>query len=87
MPYIKMSERRRYYNGLIDLAQGMFEGGWSVGHLTYILYRLVMSFWHRDQSYKTICDIRGVLIGTLAEFDRRVAGPYEQAKIDQNGDI
>jgi hypothetical protein len=27
------------------------------------------------------------LIGTLAEFDRRIAAPYEDKKIKENGDV
>jgi hypothetical protein len=58
-----------------------------VGHVTYVIYRLLVGWFKRKPCYATICAIRGIMIGTLAEFDRREAGPYEDAKIEENGDV
>jgi hypothetical protein len=87
MPYILGKDRHRYYSSLVDLQQGLDESGNNVGHLTFLFYSLIVGIWKRNRSYSTICAIRGVLIGTLAEFDRRIAGPYEDAKIKDNGDV
>jgi hypothetical protein len=37
--------------------------------------------------YKTINDILGALEGAKLEFYRRIAVPYENAKISENGDV
>jgi hypothetical protein len=38
-------------------------------------------------SYKSINDVIGVLECVKQEFYRRIAVPYEDKKIEQNGDI
>jgi len=38
-------------------------------------------------SYRTINDILGALEGAKLEFYRRVAVPYENSKLSENGDI
>lgn len=38
-------------------------------------------------SYQTINDIVGALEGAKLEFYRRVAAPYEDTKIKENGDV
>ena len=38
-------------------------------------------------SYQTINDILGALEGAKLEFYRRIAVPYEDTKIDANGDV
>lgn len=38
-------------------------------------------------NYQTINDIIGALEGAKLEFYRRIAAPYEDTKIEQNGDV
>lgn len=38
-------------------------------------------------SYQTINDVIGALEGAKMEFYRRVAVPYEQKKLKENGDV
>jgi hypothetical protein len=40
-----------------------------------------------DLSYRTINDVLGALEGAKLEFYRRVAAPYEDQKIQENGDV
>ena len=38
-------------------------------------------------NYQTCNDVMGALEGAKAEFYRRVVGPYEDQKIEENGDV
>jgi hypothetical protein len=87
MPYITQDERPQYDVDLDTLDYGLDEYGYKSGHVTYVLYMIVARWFKRQPSYSTICKIRGCLIGTLAEFDRRIAAPYEDKKIKENGDV
>jgi hypothetical protein len=87
MPYITQDDRKHYTGSLDDLTDDIEEMGPVSGHVTYILYMIVARWFKKQPSYSTICKIRGCLIGTLAEFDRRIAAPYEDKKIKENGDV
>ena len=87
MPYIKQDDRKFYEPELTTLNGSLEEEGHVSGHVTYILYMIVARWFKLEPSYNTIAKIRGCLIGTLAEFDRRIAAPYEDRKILENGDV
>lgn len=87
MPYITKEEREQYDEKLDDLCFALDEYGYLPGHVTYVLYMIVARWFKRFPCYDTIANIRGVLLGTIAEFDRRVAAPYEDKKIIKNGDV
>lgn len=80
MPYIKQADRI-----LLD------RDGWDAstpGDLNYQITRLIRDYWRRSKgNYQTINDVMGALTGAQAEFYRRVAAPYEDTKIDENGDV
>ena len=49
---------------------------------------LLKEYWdNHGPHYQTINDILGALEGAKMEFYRRVAVPYEQEKILDNGDV
>lgn len=57
------------------------------GELNYQVTRLITRYMRtKGLSYQTINDVLGVLDGASKEFYRRVAAPYENLKISQNGD-
>lgn len=56
------------------------------GVLNYIITRICAKII-TDISYSKIAIITGVLENVKQEFYRRLAGPYEDQKIIQNGDI
>jgi hypothetical protein len=87
MPYIKQDDRKQYLESLDMLTDDIDEMGFIAGHVTYVLYMIVARWFKREPSYDTICKIRGCLIGTMTEFDRRIAAPYEDTKIRENGDV
>jgi hypothetical protein len=58
------------------------------GDLNYAITQLVNQYmFAKGRSYATINDIIGALEGAKLEFYRRVAVPYENAKIELNGDV
>ncbi len=81
MPYIKPERRawlREYdYSPLPKTA----------GELNYILSRLIDRVLDVNPSYEDINTVIGVLECCKEEVYRRVAGPYEDRKIGENGDV
>lgn len=60
----------------------------NVGELNYeITMKIIKYLEHKELSYQTINDIMGALEGAKQEFYRRVAIPYENKKIEENGDV
>lgn len=81
MPYIPAGKR-----GLLE-PSSMMEAA-TPGDLNFQFTRLAIKYIeHLGQSYNTINDVLGALEGAKAEFYRRVAAPYEDQKINQNGDV
>ena len=87
MPYITQEIRKHYDERLDDLCLALDEYGYPEGHVTYVIYKIVARWFKKQPCYGTIALIRGVLIGTMTEFDRRVAARYEDEKIKENGDV
>lgn len=81
MPYINSSRREEIcprVNSIID----------NPGELNYAITMLVKYYLaNHGLSYQTINDIGFALEGAKLEFYRRVAAPYEDEKIQQNGDV
>jgi hypothetical protein len=84
MPYIK-EERRDWLDGTFLKELGEEIG--NAGELNYAFYRIIMDYFRMHQNYQGINDIIGALEGAKAEFQRRTVGPYEDIKIEENGDI
>lgn len=58
------------------------------GELNFKITMLIREYQQeRSLSYQTINDILGALEGAKLEFYRRVAVPYENAKMAENGDV
>lgn len=69
MPYIKRSTA---------VAMALAQEADNVGDLTYELTAVVVDYMRRKGiSYQAISDSRAALMGTLDEFNVRVARPYE----------
>lgn len=79
MPYID-PDRRSFI-----LSDGLAVNS---GELNYQLTMAVRCYLnYKGKSYATINDIVGALEGAKLEFYRRVAAPYEDTKIKENGDV
>lgn len=78
MPYIKAEDRV-----FVDVNYAQ-----TPGELNYKITCLLIDYVKKQRlSYQTINDIIGALEGAKLEFYRRVAAPYEDTKIKENGDV
>lgn len=82
MPYIAAKDRKRvdrlYASGLPETA----------GELNYAITCLLRDYFTSNGGrYQQINDCLGALEGAKLEFYRRVAAPYEDTKIKENGDV
>lgn len=60
----------------------------NTGDLNFQFTVLAINYLvNRGISNQTLTDIRGALDGAKTELERRVTGPYEDRKINDNGDI
>lgn len=85
MPYIKQEDRERLkgYLHTNNPAPG------TPGELNYLVTQLVNIYIHQSDSlnYSAINDCIGALECAKLELYRRVAAPYEDRKIGENGDV
>lgn len=80
MPYIKQEQR-----DALDFAGDVPT---TAGELNYVITKVCIGYMKRGhKSYQEINDILGALEGAKLEFYRRVAVPYEEGKIETNGDV
>lgn len=83
MPYIKSTNRDMVWSsGIADPE--------SAGELNYCITMLVMEYLEKHWkgvSYAAINDIMGAMTSAQLEFYRRVAVPYEEKKLIENGDV
>lgn len=84
MPYIKQGNRQ----GLLD---GMFENGMPItpGDLNFVITTICIDYMNYTggQSYTKMNEIIGALECAKLEFYRRAVSPYEDKKIEENGDV
>lgn len=81
MPYIKDDNHQR-----ADAQNGL--GIDDPGTLNYVITHTILTYWQEGpQNYQRINDIVGALECAKAEFQRRIVAPYEDAKIEANGDV
>lgn len=79
MPYITTEQR----NVLV-----MGDRPTSPGQLNYLISMLISQYLDdRGTSYQTLNDVIGALEGAKLEFYRRIAIPYEEEKLVENGDV
>jgi hypothetical protein len=77
MPYIKACDKLR--------ASHSPE---TAGELNFQITQAIQDYVHRNGlMYQTLNDVVGALEGAKAEFQRRVVAPYEDMKIQHNGDV
>jgi len=82
MPYITPDERPSFAGHIAQMHMD------SPGDLAFVLFWTCLWYMHNHgRSYQTFCEIEGALGGTAREFYRRVTAPYEDKKIEDNGDI
>lgn len=90
MPYIKIKDRKKY-DILIDTMRDILknEDNDSIeGSLNYVITNLLFSLCSIDNTrYYMVNRAMGVLECVKQEFYRRLAAPYEDKKVKENGDV
>lgn len=79
MPYINQHRRTM-------LAEGRGAPR-NTGELNYVITNIINEYYKYEGGYSSINDVIGALEGAKLEFYRRVAAPYEDVKIKENGDV
>lgn len=88
MPYVSRDDRENL-DPIVDVAIRVLEKKSfqdSLGDLNYLFSRIIAGHMG-TVSYGKIAMTTGVLENIKQEFYRRAAAPYEDMKIDLNGDI
>lgn len=85
MPYIA-EDRRDKISAIFARIQ--IDEPENAGELNYAITVLCQTYFALNGGrYQQINDIIGALEGAKLEFYRRVAAPYEDVKIKENGDV
>lgn len=82
MPYIDPSKRRSFRQAYL-LGQTIGDPG----ELNYVVTQLILAYLGPYPHYSNFNDIMGVLECAKQELYRRMIAPYEDEKIEENGDV
>lgn len=83
MPYIKQSDR--WFRWQWDDNKSHPK---NAGELNFILTLISHRYWEENgRNYQAFNDIIGALEGCKLELYRRKVAPYEDSKIEENGDV
>lgn len=80
MPYIKKEQKenlKKYVRPYLA----------NAGELNYFIAQLLLDYMQGGKSYQKLNEIIGVLECCKQEFYRRIIVPYEEEKIQENGDV
>jgi hypothetical protein len=85
MPYLKKADK----NKLSKIVKAIKATPVSTaGELNFLITSLIHEYLKtQGLNYQHINDIVGALDGAKVEFQRRIVGPYEDLKIQDNGDV
>jgi len=87
MPYIEPKDREELDDLIRNLA-GHITGEGYEGRLNYTISSLLVHMVEANgKRYKTLNALIGVLESAKQEFYRKAVAPYEDEKIEQNGDL
>lgn len=97
MPYIEQPDRDKFIHeecggmqtlNSVDEIKVVADKIETCGELNYVITRLCQLYTkNKGLRYQQINDVLGALDGASKEYYRRVAVPYEDKKIEQNGDV
>lgn len=94
MPYIKQEQRDQLDKALEDLMIAIIkltDDGKQIlagpGVYNYIISAIFAVSYGHKASYGKINEAIGILECAKLEFYRRIAVPYEQGKLETNGDV
>ncbi|MBT4120606.1 MAG: hypothetical protein HOA57_00755 [Candidatus Magasanikbacteria bacterium] len=85
MPYILQSDRERLDPKIKELAETI-NTDQRAGELNYTITKLLLAL-KGNGKYKDYNELMGALESAKLEFYRREIAPYEDTKIEENGDV
>lgn len=88
MPYIK-KEKRGWFNGYINAIVNLIvrrEKNDTNSLVAYVIYKIIKYIYGKP-SWEVMSDGIKVLDSVKEEFRRRELFPYENRKIEENGDV
>ncbi len=89
MPYIKQADRSLYDALVQELAFHLRHTEDQMdraGHVNYVITTLLLQAFP-NRKYATMALVDGILADIGREYYRRRAAPYEDEKIEENGDV
>jgi len=89
MPYINKTQRAELHSvGNLDaIIEELLRTENNEGALNYVISTLLSRIVQTDCNYATINKLIGVLECAKLELYRRIAVPYEDSKLNVNGDV
>jgi hypothetical protein len=89
MPYIRQIERNFWDATVLHEFMNALDapGDLSPGELNYVLSKMIWAIFDTCPSYTMANELVGVLECVKQEFIRRKLNPYEDKKIESNGDL
>jgi hypothetical protein len=88
MPYIPREDRKQYQDAIKEIAEKIPEDRMQrPGHINYIVSLLLDKVYGPEMRYSDHNEAIGVLSCIQAELYRRKTAPYEDLKIDSEGDL
>ncbi len=88
MPYIPREDRKQYQDAIKELAEKIPEDRMQrPGHINYIVSLLLDRVYGSEMRYADHNEAIGVLTCIQSELYRRKTAPYEDLKINSEGDL
>lgn len=87
MPYIKQDDRVHFEDAINLAVNRLQQRDFNPGHLNFVLSQIVWKMLGKNDDYRQLSAIGGVLSDMRDEYFRRVMAPYEDGKIATNGDL
>ncbi|MBI2043691.1 hypothetical protein HYT25_04860 [Candidatus Pacearchaeota archaeon] len=86
MPYITQGDKNKY-ESILRTLRNLINKDTKKGELTYLVYALGLEFFKGRKSYTNISTAISSLQDAAEELRRRHLNPYEDRKIEENGDV
>ena len=88
MPYIPKEDRDALDYAIFDITARILAKDGTAGRMNYCISSMInMMIEKKGLSYSNVNEIIGALEFIKLELYRRVAAPYEDLKIEENGDV
>lgn len=88
MPYILKEDRDSLDYAIFDITARILAKDGTAGRMNYCISSMInMMIEKKGLSYSNVNEIIGALECIKLELYRRVAAPYEDLKIEDNGDV